>query len=732
MEQQPQEKNGKSKNNLIFFKALIWAGVLLSLLTPFLRDDNSFFPYVGAKSLFFMGCAEIVIFAWLALMVLDRKYIPRMNLIIISVLAYIAVFALATIFSVDPTRSFWSKFERMGGLLMHLHLLGFFLAVSSFFKKLQDWKKIFLVSVGLSFVMCLVFFCFAAKMPWAVQQFASSQNGLYLGNKSFLGTYLLFNAFFAIYLFLKEKNEYIRIFCGITFATIAFVMQLAQTRAMLFGFLGGLFLFAMLFFWVKTKNNKQINAAISSALILGCVLAAIFVASIPIIGISSPNLMSDPNATAFQKIYTWPAKTFMQVGGAGRMLVWKAAWPMIMHRPILGWGPENFELLLYKHFDARLFTPEWGSEAWFDRAHNIVMDTIATVGFLGFLAYLGIFFASFWVLSKRYQENKAGEEYLELCVFVPLLAAYFAQNLTVFDMVASFMMFYLSLAFLSSLLSKERASELKETDSFSLVKMGIIAVSFLLCFMNFVCKPYVEDRGVIDLLRMYQSGTKQQIFSMEAVDARIDFYKKKILAGRTGIYQVRDFLPDIFVDVSRSGIAWTISKDAYKKEISFWLSEMEEGAKTPGDYRAKLKLGYFYGIYGATLEDRDKVAQGITTLEEAKKLSPNNPQTFWFLAQLEIFNGDFKKALDYAMQSLALNKDIVHSRSTAVEIATRLVGDYDLAEKLAREGIQVFTDRQKVPGNNVEWSKEQAALFTEMLKQIQAMRKNPPKLLTNQ
>ena len=46
--------------------------------------------------------------------------------------------------------SFWSKHERMTGLFMHLHLFAYFLVLSSFLKKEEQWRVLLSIAVGIA------------------------------------------------------------------------------------------------------------------------------------------------------------------------------------------------------------------------------------------------------------------------------------------------------------------------------------------------------------------------------------------------------------------------------------------------------------------------------------------------------------------------------------------------------------------------------------------------------
>jgi hypothetical protein len=162
-------------NTIRFFSYLI-------LFTPLILSSKFFFPFVGPKSLYFFAISEIIFFLWLILIFIDSRYRPKINALLIALSIYLFIFIFASIFGVNFSYSFWSKYERMTGILMHLHLFAFFLVLSSTFKE-EDFKKLFGFS---NFVAIL-----ASWIALANLKNPTMRGGGTIGNESFLGTYLL-------------------------------------------------------------------------------------------------------------------------------------------------------------------------------------------------------------------------------------------------------------------------------------------------------------------------------------------------------------------------------------------------------------------------------------------------------------------------------------------------------------------------------------------------------------
>jgi putative inorganic carbon (HCO3(-)) transporter len=75
-------------------------------------------------------------------------------------------------------------------------------------------------------------------------------------------------------------------------------------------------------------------------------------------------------------------------------MMWRDTIPMIVERPLLGHGPDNFAepFKRYAGEDLRAFVPDIGP---IDKAHNEFLQVAATTGLLGLAAYLWVFVSYF-------------------------------------------------------------------------------------------------------------------------------------------------------------------------------------------------------------------------------------------------------------------------------------------------------------------------------------------------
>jgi O-antigen ligase len=639
-------------------------GTYLALFTPLIVGGKYFFPFVGPKSIYFMGLVEIIFAAYLILLFLKPEYRPRLNILLIAIILFVAILILSSVFGEDFSRSFWSKYERMTGLLMWFHLLAFFVVLSSAFKKKEEWLKIFGVSVFAAVLISIMALFTKIDVNILGALGASSRGGATIGNSSFLGTYLLFNVFLVFYLLLKSTGG-LRIYSGISLVIISLSLFLSDARAAIFSVLGGAIL--LFLFWVSiTKRGKLRVFGISLLLIfiIGALILVYFV--------------FQPDSSIYQKL--------VQMATKSRIAVWQGAWKGFLDHPWFGWGPENFELVFTKYFHPSLFLQEYGGEVWFDRAHNIFFDTIVASGIIGLIGYLGIFISAFYLLWKKFLKQKIG--FWSAGIFSVILISYSVQNLTVFDMVNSYLMFFLILGFIGSIASRKEetmpsTTRIPPSQNISQRKINslnplvaiIILIFFGFSFFYFVIQPIRTDAYVIEALR-----------SLNPTE-RVSSYKKTLETSPVGKYQIREIFADSAISFPQTEAAKEVTLEDFKKELDFVAEELEKSIKeSPLDFRAHLKLGQVYNTY--TQVNLPKIAEAEEVLIRTIELSPTNQQAYWSLAQTRLFQREFDQALSLAEKAVELEPRVAKSHFILVQIVI-FKGDRNLAQEKAKEAIEI-------------------------------------------
>jgi putative inorganic carbon (HCO3(-)) transporter len=130
--------------------------------------------------------------------------------------------------------------------------------------------------------------------------------------------------------------------------------------------------------------------------------AAVIVAAMIVAQLASPPYMS--LSTLLGRTNVAPTPKEVPKGGdvsvTTRLMIWRDTVPMIMERPLLGYGPDNFAepFERYEGEDLRAFFP---NGAVIDKAHNEFLQVAATTGLLGLAAYLWVFVSYFRNAYRR-------------------------------------------------------------------------------------------------------------------------------------------------------------------------------------------------------------------------------------------------------------------------------------------------------------------------------------------
>lgn len=449
----------------------------LVLLTPLIVMSPplpfGFFPYVVGKALYAHTLIEIALGMWIVLALRHPSYrIPHSRLLLIFGI-YILIAFMAAIFGVSPQRSLWSNYERMTGVVSLTHWFLYMVILVSVFRSWADWRVLFKINLGVGFVVCLLGVSqhFDIWLLGFMQE--TNRLDITLGNATYVGTYMLVNVLIGFALLgyslskptetvvngvvssQTRKNRKKRIqrnressseirtlietaklgFLALAIILHLWILFLSASRGALIGLLAGLLAFSIGYImWGKDGRIKFISATIFSSVIF----------LVLVIGIGY-------NTTVFSKIAS--SNTMLhrisEVGSQdnslkGRINSGKLGLIGFVHRPILGWGPENFSVAYDRHLTTDVVAD---SSTTFDQAHNKLIEELTTKGILGFSAYLAIWIYALYVVRLRVREQSKEHQVVTLWLGAAFVG-YFIQNLFLFDSPGTMGQFFLLLGYI--------------------------------------------------------------------------------------------------------------------------------------------------------------------------------------------------------------------------------------------------------------------------------------------
>jgi len=430
--------------NRAHFEVAVLVLAAVSLIVPLVVVGGVSIPTLTSKVFVFQLIVLFLGAAYTLLLFLDwRRYRPKFTPLTCAILLWGVSLAISTLLGVDWHRSLWSTSVRMTGVVLVSHFILFYLIVSAVIREWKDWQLLFRLFLGVGIVV--VFF-------GLVLEAGASRMASTTGNPTFFGGFTLFLVFLGVLLAVKEKKNHWLLFALFGVVTALIGLFASSTRGALVGLFCGAG-FVLFWYIVSAARSKKGKMAVLGA---ACVLFSVLFV-ILLFGVFQRD---DHTATANTRLLAWEAGFY--------------AW---QDRPIFGWGPGNFAYGFNAHYPPEIL--QYGiAETWFDNAHSVPFTTLATQGFVGLAAYLGIFGAVGFMLWRRWKE-KIFDIHL-VAVGGGLLVAYFVQNLFLFDTPTSYHFFFLFLAFLNG----QYIGTSKNDDSLRSAKRNIllqgIAVSLAL------------------------------------------------------------------------------------------------------------------------------------------------------------------------------------------------------------------------------------------------------------
>lgn len=621
---------------------IVMGGIFLLPFIPFIVAKSMFFPFIVGKNFAFRIIVEIIFAAWLLLVLRNPLYRPRFSWIAAAFAAFIGIITLADLFGADLFRSFWSNYERMEGLVTHLHLFAYFLVVGSMLRTRKQWGRLVHVSLFASVLMSL----YALFQLWGylpINQGGVRVDGTF-GNATYLAAYLLLHIFFLIFLAVQRRTGrgWLFVYGGVL-AMHLFVLINTQTRGAVLGLFAGLMPAALLIaLFEKDKDRASLRKIAAGALVVLVLLVGGFFALR-----RTSFLQSNPVLSRFADLS--PAE------GKSRFMVWNMAWQGVKERPILGWGQDNFILVFNKYYNPHMYN----QEPWFDRAHDIVFDWLIGAGFLGFVAYLSLFGAAIYYLFSS-RRGAPAFDFTEKSIILGLLIAYFFQNIFVFDNIISYLLFFSLLAFIHSESANKQERVKRNVRGFLHNDMtartlpALVFLGVLFALYSFNIKGILANRSLLrGLSAQERGGVAEDIARFK--DA-IDYHSFGTGETREQLVQFANSLASVNVSPDLKQKAFTLARDEmqiqvketpmnarYRMFLATLLSQYSQYDDAIKEYTEAIKVSpkkqdFYYGLGNALINKRE-FALAVQATRTAFELAPENQQARKLYAASAIFAG---------------------------------------------------------------------------------------------
>jgi O-antigen ligase len=352
-----------------------------------------FFPYVFPRNIFFRVVAELGALALVWALCfggeeLDLRYEP----IFWALVAFVGAALLSALFSPARDHSLFGDFERMGGVWAWLHLALFFLLLRTL--RDQEWSWVLNAALIVSIIVCVSAILEHSTIASAARLSDSmlAPSSSTVGNPGLLAAYLLFAIALAGYLASTSVRFRLLYLAAAGINLLALVY--AENRSALIGLALGAVTGSVIFSALHAAPRKRWIAP------TGAIGLAFLV-----VGISA-GIRAFPSGaltrgapTVLQRL----ALTSPAGADESRTMQWRAAIDGFKDRPLLGYGPENHNLVWSAHFDPGVYRADTDI---FDRTHNQYLELLATTGLIGTLAFLGIWVAIAVTLIRAYRDER--------------------------------------------------------------------------------------------------------------------------------------------------------------------------------------------------------------------------------------------------------------------------------------------------------------------------------------
>jgi tetratricopeptide (TPR) repeat protein len=447
-----------------------------------------------------------------------------------------------------------------------------------------------------------------------------------------------------------------------------FMLYYTATRGAQLGFVGGIFLAAAIIVGAGAYGyvrQKDMSAFVPKRILYAS--AGILAAVVLFIGV----FVAVKDTAFVQESPVLSRFADMSLSGgtvASRLTIWGMAWEGVKERPVLGYGQGNFIYVFSKHYNA---AEMYAQEPWFDRTHNIVFDWLIAGGFVGLLAYVSIFLAALYLLWIS-PGGRAAFDVTERAILTGLLGAYTAHNLTVFDNIVSYILFFTILAFIhqratanaSPLFAAKFSKEIPEkTGQTILAPVAIVATLAIVFLTNY--------SGIASAQTLLKSLVPQPA----GPEATLELFRKALSYNTVGRQEVVEQLTQRAIGAARSN---EVSEDTKQDFTTLAQESLEEQiARDPENARIRLFASGFYNRIG----NREKALEHAL---KAYELSPTKQHVLFQLGEVYLNTGETDKALEIFRQAYEAAPEFDEARKLYA-FAANYAGNFELSDRLLME-----------------------------------------------
>jgi len=520
---------------------------------------------------------------------------------------------ISLLWSIDPWISFFGTADRQLGWLSEFYFFLFFCFLSlnvvlakDKFKKIDRLIFTALLSSLVVAVYAISQFLGYDFLIWEEPAFITKRSMSTLGQPNFLGSFLILVIPLAIYFIKKSSKWCLKILTSLILIIDLIALICSGSRGAWLGLLGASIIALI---WFYFKNNKKIFFS-GLALSILCL----------IILLTGNNVISQRFKSAFD----------LNTGSSSvRITLWETSLQAISNR-FYGYGLENQSEAITPYYESN-----WAVlskvNVTFDRAHNIILDKLLTVGVIGLL--LCLFFC--WFIFKLLKKNK--DSFLIKMLFISLLS-YLISLLFNFSVVVTNIYFWSLLAILISYDYKEKISE-ENNKGFKLIYLIIIIPVAILIFFGI-------KREIKNLINDYYFFEAKKFFYQDEIPSSVLTFSYLYQNNPVYYSYKYEFISLIFDNYNslRDESSRYIAKQQIEKDLNDLNNQNNNSFKY---LLAKAQV----------LTIINNFSEADICFSKLQKKLPSYPNVYFKMAEAEEYKSNFNKAIEYYNQTLELLPD---------------------------------------------------------------------------
>ncbi len=503
------------------------------------------------KMILVYGLTICIGFLWLTRMIIEKRFIWKKTPLDYPILFFIISQFVSTILSIHPHTSWFGYYSRFnGGFLSTISYVLLFYAFVSNFKKsdigsflLSAFASGFLVSIygilehfGHSFSCLLI----SSNKSFGVDCWVQDvQSRVYasFGQPNWLAAYVITLFPVAVVAASQKTLPYFkRLLFILTSLALFLVLIYTRSRSGMLGLAGGAVIFAISSGLLYLKDKKSLLSKLHLPTILGITAGILIIALITgtsftpsISELFAQSQQKSQNATASQESSpqtSAPVVDRLEGGGTDsgdiRKIVWTGAIKVWQRYPIIGSGVETFA---YSYYQDRIRehnnVSEW--DFLYNKAHNELLNLLATTGAVGLISYLTIFvFLCIITMKIIFSKSHTKTEQLIVVALLSGQVALFISNFFGFSTVGVNVLMYCYFAITCLIFTNEKDESENNSKTkyhlsepsqyFGVTLVGIFALFLLFKVYNYWAadKAYAEGKNYFNA-GQYQYGIQKQL-----------------------------------------------------------------------------------------------------------------------------------------------------------------------------------------------------------------------------